>query len=397
MKYQLIYIVLILISLGCKEATEADFNNFGFEMQISLPEAAQQAIDTLKAIEVSFTNTRKDYAFTVKTDSLGYLHIPSIEAGFYLLNIAERYTYENYSIALNGSEEIAILEDTQCELDLTYKVMQDGGSGFIIREYYYSASLTPNEKQYSSDQYIEIYNNSPDTLYADSLLIVEHESTATGPSYFGNLKEEAIVVKTIWAFPQDKSYPIAPGQGFIIARDAMNHHSDPNGNPNSPVDLGDAEFEFWSDLSTSTSDIDFPAANMVDLLWVYKGSDYPFHTRGGSAIAIVHIPGNTKEYISNNLITKGTATTSSRFYCQIPNTWVIDAVEAIWNDSRQANKRFANSLDAGTTYIEAGPKLGLCVRRKADYSIGNRLVYQDTNNSTIDFLKDQIPQPRVYE
>lgn len=379
------------------DRNDPDFHTYSLSLQVDIPQEALEAIDSRKCISVSLTNIQKDYSLTAKTDSLGYLDMEALESGFYLINIAERYYYENYSIVLNGAKELSILNDVQDSITLSSIIMQNEGGGFVIREYYYSASLTPNEKQYSSDQYIEIYNNSPDTLYADSLLLVEHESYANAPSYFAYLKEDSIVVKTIWAFPNEQSYPIAPGQGFIIARDAMNHQSDPNGNPNSPVDLGNAEFEFWSDKAGSTSDIDFPATNMVDKLWVNKGTDYSFHTRGGSAMALVHIPGNVEQYITNNLITNGTATASSKYYCKIPNAWVIDAVEATWNDSRQTNKRFANSLDAGLAYIQAGSKTGLCLSRKLDYHIGKRIVYQDTNNSTEDFLRDQIPHPRAYE
>lgn len=393
-----IAIIITLISLAaCKDDTTPHFKTYQLELQLLIPEEATAAIDTLEHINITFTNTNKGYSFTEKTDSSGLLILDNIEAGFYHISIAERYNYEAYSIILNASYELELLATTQEELELTSKVLQNGGGGFVIREYYYSCSLTPNQKQYSSDQYVEIYNNSPDTLYADSLWFVEHESYATEESFFGYLKEDSIVVKTIWAFPKDKSYPIAPGTGFLIARDAMDHKSDPNGNPNSPVDLGNAEFEFWSDKPASTSDIDFPADNMKDLLWVYKGTDFSFHNRGGSAIALVKIPNDTENYIQNNLITKGSATASSKYYCKIPNAYVVDAVEAIWNDERQANKRFSNSLDAGLTFIAAGAKSGLCVRRKIDYKIGQRIVYMDTNNSTIDFLRDQIPQPLQYE
>ena len=134
---------------------------------------------------------------------------------------------------------------------------------------------------------------------------------------------------------------------------------------------------------------------MIDKLWTYKGSDVVFHTRGGSAIAIVKIQGDVDEYIAGNLVAKGTATSTSRFYCKIPNEWVEDAVEVTWND--KLYKRLDNSLDAGSTFVEAGRNSGLCVRRKIKRILEGRVIYEDTNNSTNDFDHDVVPKPWNYE
>ena len=72
------------------------------------------------------------------------------------------------------------------------------------------------------------------------------------------MQADSIVVRMIWTLPEKEGGNlIPPGKGFVMARDALNHKTDPNGNPNCPVDLGNAEFEFWSD-KTTTGDIDYP-------------------------------------------------------------------------------------------------------------------------------------------
>ena len=402
MRNFILYSVCLLFFLSCENFSDDDFESHNINLHIVLP---QEIIDTTNIagqISVSLTNTRKGYTIAAKTDSTGHVRLNEVESGIYLINISEHFEFEKYSLILNGSSELLINGSTNDSITLSHSVVQKDGGNFIIREYYYSACLTPNKKQYINDQYVEIYNNSPDTLYADSLLLVEHESYATSPNFFAPIQADSIVTKAMWALPQGKRHPIAPGKGFIIAQDAMNHKSDPNGNRLSPVDMGDAEFEFWSDKVASTGDVDFPAENMVNKLWVYKGTEYVFHTRGGSAIAIVKIPGDVDEYVKNNLAPKGTASGDTKYYCKIPNKWVIDAVEATWNSGmQQGYKRFDNSIDAGITFVKAGARSGLCVRRKIDYKIdykiGSRTVYQDTNNSSVDFLTDQIPQPRNYE
>ncbi len=390
----LLYISLLLSLLACQEKLDPDFNKYTLELQLLIPDSATDEIDTLTGIDVTFTNKYKDYSFVRKSDSTGYLAIEEIESGLYALSVSAEFPEEGVTTILNGADEIEIIEDTNDSLQLSSTFVQDGGGGFVIKEYYYSGSTTINEKNYSSDQFVDIYNNSDDTLMADSLLIVELESYGTGPNYWEYMQDDSIVVKTIWALPNKaQNHAIAPGEGFIIACDAMAHKGDSTyGNINSPVNLDKADFEFWSDYKNK--DIDFAADNMVSKLWVYKGSEFNLHVKGGSAIALVKIPDNVDDYIKRNFVTKGTATSTSRYYCKIPNEWVIDAVECIQKDKQY--KRFDDSLDAGFTFLDDS-YLGLSVRRQVARTINGRSIYKDTNNSTVDFLKDCTPQPGIYE
>ena len=391
---QILYIMLLFSLMSCQDKIGPNFNTYALKLQLLIPEKARTEIDNLTGIDILITNKFKDYYFVKRTDSTGYLYIDNLESGIYSLNISAPFPEEGVTTILNGAREILITENTNDSLELSVVFVQDEGTGFVIREYYYSGSTRTNEKSYFSDQFIEIYNNSGDTLMADSLLVVELESDGRATDYWTYMHDDSIVVKTIWALPSH-NYPIAPGEGFIIAQDAMKHKSDSTyGNSNSPVDLNHADFEFWSDKSAN-GDIDYPAPNMVAKLWVWKGNEFVFHSRGGSAIALVKIPGDVDEYINHNYISKESTTSTARYYCKIPNKWVVDAVEATWND--RLYKRLGNSLDAGSTYITPGPYFGLSVRRAIERTIDDRTVYKDTNNSSVDFLKDQIPQPGIYE
>jgi len=395
MKY-ILYSILLFLVLGCEERVEPNFSNHKLNLHLDIPQAAQELMgDTLAAIAVNFTNKGKDYSFTAYSDNSGNLQREDIESGIYTLSISQEFEQGIFNIVLNASADLTITEDNTDTLELNAVFIQTDGGGFIIREQYYSGSRTPAGKSYYHDQYIEIYNNSPDTLYADGLAIVELESIGNEANYFGYMQSDSIVAKTIFQVPgQGDTYPIAPGTGFLIAEDGLNHQSDPNGNPDSPVNLGDAEFEFFSDKSPG-ADIDYSAVNMIERLWVFKGNDMLFYVSGGSAIALVRIEGDAEQYIENNYVTKGTPTSTSSYYCKIPNEWVIDAVEVTQND--KLNKRLDNSLDAGSVAIDAGTFSGLGIRRKVDKILNGRTIYKDTNNSSEDFDHDIIPNPRWYE
>ena len=123
---------------------------------------------------------------------------------------------------------------------------------------------------------------------------------------------------------------------------------------------------------------------------------------GGSAIAIAKIPGNNDEerkaYIKRNLIAKPSSTGSNTtFFTKVANKYLIDAVETVKDEAHAIYKRFSPELDAGYTYVTTGSYSGKCIRRKIKEIANGRVIYQDTNNSTSDFLKDVEPKPKIYE
>lgn len=392
---QILYFILLFVVFACEERVEPNFSNHSLNLHLSIPQEAQELIGDTVPIAVNFTNNNKNYSFTAYSDSSNELQYKDLESGIYTLNISQEFERGIFKVVLNSSSELTITEDNTDTLELNAVFIQTNGGGFIIKEQYYSGSRTPAGKSYYHDQFIEIYNNCPDTLYADGLAIVELESIGNSENYFKYMQADSIVAKTIFQVPgQGEDYPIAPGTGFLIAEDGLNHQSDPNGNPDSPVNLGDAEFEFFSDKSPG-ADIDYPAENMIESLWVFKGNDMLFFVSGGSAIALVKIEGGVNQYIEDNYVTKGSPTSTSKYYCKIPNEWVIDAVEVTQND--KLNKRLDNSLDAGSVTIAAGTFSGLGIRRKIEKVINGRTIYKDTNNSSEDFDHDVIPNPRWYE
>jgi hypothetical protein len=135
---------------------------------------------------------------------------------------------------------------------------------------------------------------------------------------------------------------------------------------------------------------------MIESLFTFRGSDYIFHTRGGSALALALIPGTQderQEFIDNHQVLK--ITSSDRYYGKVPNEYILDAVEVTWDEAHAIYKRFPIELDAGYTYVAAGSKTGLCVRRKVKEVVDGRTIYMDTNNSTEDFITDVVPKPWI--
>jgi len=348
--------------------------------------------------KVTLFNQTKNYTVEASTNRDGSIQFLSIEPGLYRITVSQSFSVDGYMYYYNGLKDVEIIRNSSVEV----KVSGTSESAFVIKEFYYSGSTTPAGKPYSNDQYIEIYNNSPETQFADGISILEHESYGNTDNYCASIKD-TIVLRMIWTIPgTGKQYPVLPGKSIVLARTGINQKSDPNGNPQSPVNLGNADFEFYVAKQPET-DIDSPTVpNLLEDIFVFRGNDVAFNVKGGSAIAISKISGSTNEerkaYINKNLIGKKSASGSNTtYYPKVANKYVLDAVEPVFDEAHAIYKRFPASLDAGYTYVVAGSGSGKCIRRKIKEIVSGRVVYQDTNNSTDDFLKDVEPKPKIYE
>ncbi len=388
----IISVISIAVLIGSCTIREPDYNIYTVDLAIGFRDDLPPQYKA--GAKIVLENLTKGYSFTEFTGDSGTVHFDNIEPGFYSATVVHSFSHAGVAYFLNGMKMLDIFSSVSDSIEM----VTSETNAFVIKQYYYSACLTPAGNQYSSDQFVEIYNNSELTQYADGISLIEHESYSLEENYWTFL-EDTIVARMIWTIPGDgDDYPLLPGQSMVIARDGINHQDSILGNPLSPVNLENADFEFFV-YSESGDDLDAPGVdNMIENLFTFRGTDIVFHTRGGSAIAIALIPGTQEErqeFVDNHQILKITSTT--RYYGKVPNEYILDAVEVTWDEAHAIYKRFPLELDAGYTYVASGSKSGLCVRRKVKEIIDGRYVYQDTNNSSEDFLKDVVPKPWINE
>ena len=394
MKKVILITSLLFLFVSCLK--EPDYHSYKVDMMVDFGADFPQGQKA--GAKVTLINQLKSYAYNAETDKDGKVQFSSLEPGFYSVTISHTFSTGNKKHYYNGQKNIDIL-DNKTE---TVEARESLFGAFVIKEIYYSGSTTLAGKPYSGDQYLEIFNNTSEIQYADGISVLEHDSYATGDNIWKNI-EDSIVVKLIWTVPGNgKEVPVLPGKSIVLARDGINHRDDPNGNPQSPVNLGNADFEFFV-FKEKIEDIDSPGvANLIEDFFVIRTNDIAFHVRGGSALAIARLPGNTsverKEYINKNLVSIAVVSGSkTNYYAKIANEHVIDAVEVTWDEAHAIYKRFPPELDAGYTYVASGSGSGKCIRRKIKEIRDGRVIYQDTNNSTEDFLKDVDPRPKIYE
>jgi hypothetical protein len=360
--------------------------------------------DVVSNASYTLQHSQKSITYSGKTDTDGRIVLNTLEPGIYnihvsiTLGVVDAQTRLGYNYSDSLLVQTAKILHITNDIKDTIRLFPTFKSNIIIKEFYYTGSTLPSGNAYNSDQYIEIYNNSNEPVNISGLLIAEHESSGNGFNPWIHISD-SVVVKMIWRIPDTGNQSmLLPGESAVLARDAIDHKSDPNGNPNSPVNLANADFEFYVH-GNEAGDIDAPAVNLIEELFVYRGTDVTFHTRNGGGIMLLQPDiDNLQEWLKSNMVKKYTASGSSfTLFAKIPNRWVVDAVDVLRDAGSGPYKRFVPELDGGFTFSPGGSTSGTCIRRKVASRDGDRVIYLDTNNSTVDFLNNQIPNPGVNE
>lgn len=349
-------------------------------------------------VDIKIKNLATGRESTVKADATGRAEV-ELSEGNYSLATSFSLKAGNVDYTFNGNvSEYLLIDAASVILNMT---LAKNTGGFVLKEIYFAGSKTPENKTYYDDQFHEIYNNSTDTLYADGLCLGVQEQTSSNPNVWvktdGSFMDQLPLTYHVWIIPgTGKQHPVYPGKSIIIAMDGINHKIDPNGNPSSPVNLGDADWETYVELPGK--DLDAPGVGNLTMMYTTSASMYDWiHSVFGAAVVIFRLPVPWQTYVAdaNNFKTKPGSTSSTKFF-MIDKQYVIDGVEIVRAETDKRYKRMPNEIDAGYTYLDGGTYCSKSVRRKAKMVINNRVIYQDTNNSTNDFLHDLVPTPRVH-
>lgn len=326
--------------------------------------------------------------------------------GIYTVNVSgTAIDTEGNEYYLNGSIVNQGIFKKGTSLTLSIKGLKI--SPLIFKEIYYACSRTPLNKSYIYDQFYEVYNNSSSTLYLDGIYFANlypDKSSTNLPLWPEEDGDDYVYALRVWKFPGNGTdYPLQPGESCVISEFAVNHQLDIY-NPASPVDQSSADFEFYMDNANYSNAL---APDMEHVFYngkAEKGTLKQYLTTvfGGAYVAFQVPEGETWDPVNDqNMQTRDLSTTKSTLYAKIPIRYVLDAVEAIDNESKTSSKRLPGVLDAGITWVGATYN-GLGISRKLSVDENGTpiqrengaYIYQDTNNSTNDFERGVVPMLR---
>ena len=268
--------------------------------------------------------------------------------------------------------------------------------GIVISKVFFNSMKNDADKAFILANYIELYNNSSDTLDIAGLYLglAESHSDAAQAWTVDAMQAEhkdSVALKQIFQIPTDQVYKVAPGQSVVICNAAVNHTTVASKAP----DLSAADFE---SKTQNNAYKDYHNDNVPGLVVAHTYNpdkvgqaayaDYiNFVTTGpGALVLLAHNTDLTK-------CSKGfqRGKDSGNVIMFVPKYKVLDGVDIVVNTKAKSpaadQKRLPESIDAGfTAQATPGGNNGEAIVRKTAFVTSDgRTVLFDTDNSTVDF------------
>ena len=315
---------------------------------------------------------------------------------YYLILMLMKFFTSFKTLALVAGMLMAGTQSGQAKLQ-----KPSGGStsgNVVISKVFYAGSTRLNgatPKNYLLNLYVELYNNSTDTLDLQGMYVAfantDGSTAAWTAADMAAEHKDSAVVKQIFQISPDATYRFEPGQSVVIANCAIDHSEIAEGG----VDLSKADFECKSQ-NNAYKDYHNDAVPELKVVSSFGTSDFiNFMNPGPDGIML--LAADTK--LDQCPKTYGKGKTSGNIYTIVPLFKSIDCVDIVKQKTPSADdKRFADSYDAGfTCTADPGNFNAQAVVRKTAYVCGDgRVVLFDTNNSSVDFESTDDLSLRTY-
>lgn len=379
MKQQILVFLALLLMAGCLSEEKIDTR---VRVRALIPEG-YELLD-LSVLEISLYNKSTGMIYKAFCDREGIAAF-NVEYGFYDASLQYKFSENGEMNIFNGRRDnMMIVPDEKDSPDIyTLQIVWAKSSQIIFKEIYYAGSKKSDGNNYLQDKYITLYNNSGDVGYLDGLCVGYTYPSPTRASAFisSGIVDRLPVMYVGWVFPgTGQEHPILPGQEVVIALQSIDHTTLA---PES-IDLRTADYVFYRD-----GFIIAPALGTtpLDAFWESNGALKTYVVGfKGEAFIIFRTDGETPAEFAakpENLM-KEPGKPAGADYLMIPVEYVLDGVECV-TSTMDAFKRLPTSIDAGFTCV-AGGGCSLSVIRKVREVVDGRTIYEDTNNSSNDFV-----------
>lgn len=389
-----------LLMTSCDEEEVA--KKYAIDVTVEAPVSISELKD-LKVVSIDATGAEKVVENTAEQGFQGQVKL-----------VAGTYTFKasasNEDFNFNASEVKTI--DADAKVNLSLKTSAKQASGIIFKEVY----STGVPSFYFADAFYELFNNSDEVQYLDGIMLatVTNGYGSASPYYDeenGGLPQDFYPCGNhVFYFPgTGKDYPLEPGKSVVLATKAINHSARllADGDEVSPVDLSHADWDLFVPEPASKNDTDNP--DVPNMLVAFSGSGFDFMpATSGQSLILARFEECEEEIVAFAAdeinIVKPNAYQNN---LAVPASKVIDAIEIpYYNDEQLINKTILDKDDSGYTWVTSSDDpsewadpayTGKSLRRKVKFVTPERVYYQDTNNSSEDFIRGgQAPTPWVH-
>ncbi|MBR6945155.1 MAG: DUF4876 domain-containing protein [Prevotella sp.] len=390
----------VLLLASCVDfdgATEA----ISVKYQVQMPQGFTAADVANKTVTI----TSSSQTLQATTDANGIATFENIVPDVYDVSVAWKMTPDEYSqitgemvqnhkYTVAGSKSAELLsEDITTPLTIDMNISVD--QSILISKIYSAGSKDSKNKNYLAGRYIELYNNSDETVDIAGLYLGLIE-TNSSPAYTLGLVPDTIFMKQIFRIPTDKSYMVAPGQSIIITNSAIDHTQ--TAMNAFEHNLLNADFEAKDQQGKTTNNPDVPALELV--YTAYAAISNMNLSQGGPGGIVIF---ETEEDVTNWPLAYNYGKTSGNKWMKLPAKYILDGVDVLKNTAQtgvDANlKRLYDYIDAGYAYINAasGYNGEVMYRKVQSTTEDGRKILSDTNNSLSDFAISSEIAPREFK
>lgn len=365
------------------------------------------SIEKLAGLKVEFKETTRQDITNAELDESGTA-IVELYKGTY--DISVDGTIENddeeeivVSVKMLGT---SILEDQQnIEGKVNTLPKKALGQDFIFSEIFFNGE-TNSGRMMHPDQYIVIFNPTEKKLYADGLCISVTRCASAGdePIWYNKYYPNRIPILGFITIPgSGKEHAVAPGEKLVIAFNAADH-SKVEGWENA-VDLSGADYEiYWGPES---KDMDNPDVDNVIHTFL-DGTAFFFHPRGFWSPVMFRLENGNEDTIKKFIDANTTKDKEEQYNRETKEYEIVDvnityiAADKIIDGVITGHEpgggivtaTLPQNIDRGNFKVEGCHRQQLAIRK--EIKVGSKIFYQDTNNSTDDFIrrKGQTAYPK---
>lgn len=381
----------VLAMVGCQKTGT---KTISINVKVDETNIAAAGIKSPESYDVTISNFATGTAIEAKTEN-GLATATGIVPGVYTVTVSGSQNQGGFIYTIAGSESnVSLIADGA---EVVVKVDAVKEAALVFKEIYY----TGVKDYYFRDQFYEIYNNSTEVVYADSLCIAETIFASYDKSIIYEWPienaDQYVFVKVVWQIQGDgHTYPIKPGESFVISQWATNHKAESLSKGVSPVDLTGAEFEAIEKESTAPSGLvltDNPAINMKKVIQAGYAMPQWLTSVSGSQYIIF----KPSKPLKNEDFITATNADYNGVGREVLISDVIDAVQTVSDETGMNVLGLPKVLDAGAIWC-SGQYVGESIARKIkETRPDGTKVYQDSNNTTNDFEVKKDPQVRRYD
>lgn len=363
----LLILLVIAFSCGKDKPTDPDGSN-NIKLFAIDTSGVQGGWISLEGATIRVSSSTSQFEAVYETGPDGYVILDGLVAGTYMIQAELINTDENFTIL--GQKETSVL-------------YEPGRADSILMDYQQSSPLTMNEVYYCGcnssrfyyyDQFIELYNSSPDTLWLDGYIFCRTSQADDVINAIGLETVDFALAYYVFAFPGEsgvtRTVPMAPGQFIVVAGDAVNHNTYGGA---LCVDLTGADWEFFNPIG---SDYDTPGIPNLLPLSNYE-ADFQFNV-GHTGIFLAD--GTEWDYVQHFSTSIG----QMKEYIHVPLSTIIDGIE------------YSSNTSVTTRYLTIRVDAGLAGNGMPKYSgqsVQRRFPGLDSNNSVFDFEIIGPPTP----